>query len=130
MHRKCYIGGMQDAGGMPIGFIATPFISCSNSSNMYELWTKAYFFGNHSCRQKDLPKLSTSAVKLARCSGCSSYINPFCEASTVRWVCCICGIRNNFAKTMVKELELHLSLDYLAVASIPPSRSTTAARVI
>jgi len=43
-------------------------------------------------------KMAESAAQIARCEACQGYINPFCEVSSMHWLCSLCGGRNYFPR--------------------------------
>ena len=43
-------------------------------------------------------KMAESAAQIARCEACQGYINPFCEVSSMHWICSLCGGRNYFPR--------------------------------
>jgi hypothetical protein len=89
---------MKFDSGMTFGITVTPFLPHSDGTNLYLSYL--LLFLKLDFRKKDLPKI-TSASKVARCMNCAAYLNPFCEATTVKWICSLCGTRNVFPKSMV-----------------------------
>ena len=71
---------VMERSAMPYGFLLTPFISRKD------------VFAN-SCRFVD------AASQVARCDSCKGYLNPFCDLSSMQWVCSICGTRNMFTRS-------------------------------
>jgi hypothetical protein len=66
--------------GVPLGFMLTPFIPCVNRSQIeYDVIPVSI--------RRDIP----------RCHACHGYVNPFCEVSSLRWICSLCG-ENNIIK--------------------------------
>lgn len=87
-------GEIADALGTPLGFILTPYLPISDKSHL----------------ARNLPRLSTSGHYIARCVKCAAYINPFCDASNMRWLCSLCGYRNTFTRSMVRYRQIDLRL--------------------
>lgn len=83
--------------GMPLGCVLCPFTSMEDRSQAFV----------------DTPRFVDSGTKIARCGSCSAYINPFCEASPMRWFCSLCGARNGFTRSMVGR-----QIVFIRVASI------------
>eukprot|EP00602_Paraphysomonas_sp_CaronLab_P007624 CAMPEP_0185022862 /NCGR_PEP_ID=MMETSP1103-20130426/5561_1 /TAXON_ID=36769 /ORGANISM="Paraphysomonas bandaiensis, Strain Caron Lab Isolate" /LENGTH=924 /DNA_ID=CAMNT_0027555133 /DNA_START=35 /DNA_END=2806 /DNA_ORIENTATION=- len=79
--------------GMPFGFLVTPFIPSSDRSQI----------------QRN-GKMSTSATRIARCSNCAAYINPFCDSTSIRWICSLCGTRNSFSRSMLRYRKVDLRM--------------------
>jgi hypothetical protein len=91
--------------GVPFGAVVRPFIKWKDRR---ELKNKAI-------------KYLDPAWKIARCSVCYGYINPYCDITSARWFCSLCGARNSLPKSMSRyrhpELKLlpemqNLMLDY------------------
>lgn len=78
--------------GMPLGCCISPFISIQDRSQASE-------------NIQEIP-----GTHIARCSNCSAYINSFCEASSLRWICSLCGTRNNFTRAMIRYRQVDLRL--------------------
>jgi hypothetical protein len=97
---------VHDAMTMTYGLMVTPFIATDEGSSLLQY----------------NPKLqSHRSSGVARCDHCGGYINPFCDSTSLRWICSLCDTRNSFARNMLRyrqvDLRLlpemqHLLLDY------------------
>ena len=96
---KRLAGGLAEMLGMPLGFILTPYMPLSDKSHLYIPSITCQH--TNIIRMKSVPRLTSSAYNIARCSKCTAYINPFCDASNMRWLCSLCGYRNSFTRNMV-----------------------------
>jgi len=72
--------------GSPLGCIITPYIKRSDRTHLV---------------MKTHPTIPISA-DVARCLNCQSYINPFCDISTIRWYCSLCSSKNVFPRKSQK----------------------------
>jgi hypothetical protein len=67
--------------GLPFGAVITPFIARNDEGLSDEVLA------------------ITSGSKVARCGQCAAYMNPFCDATPLRWFCALCNFRNHFSKS-------------------------------
>ena len=96
---------VHDAMSMTYGLLVTPFIATDEGSSLLQY----------------NPKLQSHRSAVARCEACGAYINPFCDSTSLRWICSLCDTRNSFSRHMLRyrqvDLRLlpemqHLLLDY------------------
>lgn len=72
--------------GSPLGCIITPYIKRSDRTHLV---------------MKTHPTIPIS-TDIARCFNCQSYINPFCDVTTIRWYCSLCSSKNIFPRKSQK----------------------------
>jgi len=84
--------------GTPLGCIITPYIQRSDRNHLI---------------MKTHPTIPLSS-DIARCFNCQSYINPFCDVSTMRWYCSLCRFKNVFPRKSTKS---KLSQRYIKVGT-------------
>ena len=70
--------------GSPLGLMACPLVGRGDGLHL----------------RPELTRNTEQASKMARCSHCTAYINPYCDITNVRWFCSLCGSRNTFTKHM------------------------------
>ena len=70
--------------GSPLGLMACPLVGRGDGLHL----------------RPELTRNTDRASKMARCSHCTAYINPYCDITNVRWFCSLCGSRNTFTKHM------------------------------
>ena len=68
--------------GTPLGCIITPYIQRNDRVHLI----------------KKIHQTIPISSELARCFNCQSYINPFCDVSTMRWYCSLCKYKNIFPR--------------------------------
>lgn len=72
--------------GVPFGCLTTPFMPLADRSNFVS----------------KLRKNADNASKIARCTVCMGYMNPYCDVSPQRWFCSLCGQRNGISRSQTR----------------------------
>ena len=87
---------VHDHVSMTYGLLVTPFIALEDGSSL--------------CQYNPNLQSLYRTTGIARCDDCGGYINPFCDVTTMRWLCSLCETRNIFTRNMKRYRSIDMKL--------------------